>query len=151
MCLLFLFDNYYCFTTAIPRLETSARPTVDALNSSAVVVSWSKATNIPSALEDHYYYVVWLQVDGGTRVKVTQIQHDVHTNRFESYITGLVYNTHYSVSVEAYRQQDEKHEGGSLTDVAIFKTDCIGIVTVVSYARFSVINKIALFDLFCNR
>ena len=81
-------------------------------------------------MEAHYYYVVWLQVDGGTRVKAMQIQHDVHSNRFESYITGLVYNTHYSVSVEAYRQQDKKHEGGSHTDVAIFKTDCIGIVTV---------------------
>ena len=64
-------------------------------------------------------------------MKAMQIQHDVHRNRFESYITGLVYNTHYSVSVEAYRQQDEKHEGGSLTDDTIFKTDCIGMVTVV--------------------
>ena len=117
--------------TAIPRFDTSARPTVDVINSSAVVVSWSKATNVPSAVEDHYYYVVWLQVDGGTRVNVTQIQHDVHSNRFESYITGLVYNTHYSVWVEAFRQQDKNHEGGSHTDDAIFKTDCIGIVTVV--------------------
>ena len=117
--------------TATPRFETSARLTVDVLNSSAVIVSWSKATNIPSAVDTHYYYVVWLQVDGGTRVKATQIQHDVHSNRFESYITGLVYNTHYSVSVEAYRQQDEKHEGGNHTDDAIFKTDCIGMVTVV--------------------
>ncbi|KAK2191678.1 hypothetical protein NP493_48g07064 [Ridgeia piscesae] len=120
----------------IPRFDTSARPTVDVINSSAVVVSWSKATNIPSALEDHYYYVVWLQVDGGTKVKATQIQHDVHSNRFESYITGLVYNTHYSVWVEAFRQQDKKHEGGSHTVDAIFKTDCIGRVTVVCYVRF---------------
>ena len=123
-------------------------PTVDVINSSAVVVSWSKATNIPSAVEHHYYYVVWLQVDGGTRVMATQIQHDVHTNRFESYITGLVYNTPYSVSVEAYRQQDENHERGTHTDVAIFKTDCIGIVTVVCNACFGIINTIFILFVF---
>ena len=150
MSLLLLFEKEL-FPTAIPRFETSARPTVNVLNSSAVVVSWSNATNIPSAVENHYYYVVWLQVDGGTRVKVTQIQHDVHRNRLESYISGLVYNTHYSVSVETYRQQDKTHEGGTHTDDAIFKTDCIGIMTVVCYARFSVINNIVIFDLLCKR
>ncbi|KAK2191690.1 hypothetical protein NP493_48g07132 [Ridgeia piscesae] len=117
-------DNCNTFIP-IPDFETSAKTKVDVINSSAVVVSWSKATNIPSAVEDHYYYVVWLQVDEGTRVNVTQIQHDVHSNRFESYITGLVYNTHYSVWVEAFRQQDKNHEGGTHTDDAIFKTDCI--------------------------
>ena len=101
-------------------------PEVEGVNSSSAVVSWPKANNIPPGLEAHYYYVVWLQVDGATKRNVTQIVHHVGNYRFQSLIVGLVFNTHYSVKVEPYRQHQDKHEGGPATGVTSFKTSCIG-------------------------
>ena len=105
-------------------------PQVDAITSSSAVVSWPKANDIPPGLEAHYYYVVWLQADGVTERKVAQIVQDTDGNKLESPIPGLVFNTHYSVKIEPYRQNSETHEGGSTTNVATFKTSCIGKLAV---------------------
>ncbi|KAI0231380.1 Receptor-type tyrosine-protein phosphatase mu, partial [Lamellibrachia satsuma] len=108
-----------------PHFGTSQVPEVEGVNSSSAVVSWPKANDIPPSLEAHYYYVVWLQVDGATKRNVTQIVHHVGNDRFQSLIVGLVFNTHYSVKVEPYRQYQDKHEGGPATGVTSFKTSCI--------------------------
>ena len=105
-------------------------PQVDAITSSSAVVSWPKANDIPSGLEVHYYYVVWLQAGGETERKVAQIAQDADGNKLESQIPGLMFNTHYSVKIEPYRQNSETHEGGSTTNVATFKTSCIGKLAV---------------------
>ena len=101
-------------------------PQVDTINSSSAVVSWPKANDIPSGLEAYYYYIVWLLVDGETERNVTKIAQDADGNKLESPIAGLVFNTHYSVKVEPYRQHKDTHEGGTATNVATFKTSCIG-------------------------
>ena len=119
--------------TAKPFFETSQVPQVDAITSSSAVVSWPKANDIPSGLEAHYYYVVWLQADGVTERNVAKIAQDADGNQLESPIAGLVFNTHYSVKIEPYRQHNETHEGGSTTNVATFKSSCIGTVVATIY------------------
>ena len=101
-------------------------PQVDAITSSSAVVSWPKANDIPSGLEAYYYYVVWLQADGEKWRNVTRIAQYADRNQFESHIAGLVFNSHYSVTVEPNRQHKDTHEGGTATNVATFKTSCIG-------------------------
>ena len=101
---------------------------VNVVTSSSAVVRWPKANDIPSGLESYYYYVVWLQVAGQSVRKVAQIPQGDDVDQLESHISGLVCNTHYSVTVEPYRQQNEKREGGTPTDVNNFKTICIGTV-----------------------
>ena len=101
-------------------------PQVGTINSSSAVVSWPKANNIPSGLEVHYYYVVWLLVDGKKWRKVPQTAQDADGNKLESPIVGLVFNTHYSVKIEPYCQHKETPERGTATNVATFKTSCIG-------------------------
>ena len=121
----------YCtlsFPPAIPHFGTSLKPNVDVITSSSAVVSWSKANDIPPGLEAHYYYIVWLQADGGTWKKVAKISQDAGSDRFQSQIAELKLNTYYSVKVEPYRQHLEKHEGGTATGVASLKTGCIGRV-----------------------
>ena len=105
-------------------------PQVDAITSSSAVVSWPKANDIPPGLEAYYYYVVWLQADGVTERKVAQIVQHANGNKLGSPIPGLMFNTHYSVKIEPYRQNSETHEGGSTTNVATFKTSCIGKLAV---------------------
>ena len=99
---------------------------MDVITSSSAVVRWSKANDIPSGLESYYYYVVWLQVAGQTERKVAQIPQGADMDQLKTNITGLVFNTHYSVRVEPYRQHNEKREGGMPTDVTSFKTSDIG-------------------------
>ena len=123
---------------AIPRFRTSEKPNVDAITSSSAVVSWSKATDIPPGLEAHYYYVAWLHIRGETKWKAAHTPHGVHNSRLESHITGLMFNTHHSVKVEPYRQQNKTHEAGNHTDETSFKTDCIGTVTAMFIIQFSI-------------
>ena len=101
-------------------------PQVDTITSSSAVVSWPKANYIPSGLEAYYYYVVWLQADGETWRNVTRIAQYADGNQFESHIAGLVFNTHYLVKVEPYRQHNETPEGGTATNITTFKSSCIG-------------------------
>ena len=114
---------------ATPYFGTLQVPQVDTINSSSAVVSWPKANDILSGLEAHYYYVVWLLVDGETWRNVTRIAQYADGNQFQSHIAGLVFNTHYSVKVEPNRQHKETHEGGTATNVTKFKTSCIGKIS----------------------
>ena len=118
----------FLYSPAIPNFGISQVPDVDVINSSSAVVRWPKANDIPSGLESYYYYVVWLQVVGQAERKVAQIPQGADVDQLESRITGLVFNTHYSDRVEPYRRHNEKHEGGTPTDVTTFKTSCIGTV-----------------------
>ena len=105
-------------------------PNVDVITSSSAVVSWPKANDIPPGLEAHYYYVVLLQADGETERKVAEISQDAGIDRFQSPIAGLVFNIHYSVKVELYRQHGKTYKGETATGIATFKTSCIGTISV---------------------
>ena len=67
--------------TAKPFFNTSQKLQVDDITSSSAVVSWPKANDIPSGLEEHYYYIAWLRADGETERKVVQIAQDVDGNK----------------------------------------------------------------------
>ena len=114
------------FSSATPRLALSDKPDVDRISSSSVTVRWPSARNITSGLETHYYYTVWIKAEGGSYKDMSKQPHTSSTDRFESHITGLQFNTHYSVKVEPYRQQNELSEAGTSTGVTTFKTLCIG-------------------------
>ena len=119
---------HYLYSPAIPNFGIPQEPDVDVINSSSAVVRWPKANDIPSGLESYYYYVVWLHVDGQRSWRKADITQTADMDQLESHITGLVFNTHYSVKVDPYRRHNGKHEGGTATDVATFKTSCIGTV-----------------------
>ncbi|KAI0239349.1 hypothetical protein LSAT2_009927 [Lamellibrachia satsuma] len=109
----------------IPYFESSDKPEVDVISSSSMKVMWPKAKNIPSSLDTYYHYIVWLQADEKTYMHKTKQPQTSNTDRFESHIAGLQFNTHYSVKVEPYRQQNELREAGTSTGVTRFKTTCI--------------------------
>ncbi|KAI0213492.1 hypothetical protein LSAT2_001474 [Lamellibrachia satsuma] len=75
-------------------------------------------------METHYFYIVWLQAEGKTYLNTTKQTQTSNTNRFETHITGLQFNTYYSVKVEPYRQQNELREAGTSTGLTRFKTTC---------------------------
>ena len=112
--------------SAKPRLASSDKPEVDRISSSSVTVRWPSARNITSGLEKHYYYTVWIKAEGGSYKDMSKQPHSSSTVRFELQITGLEFNTHYSVKVEPYRQQNDISEAGASTGVTRFKTLCIG-------------------------
>ena len=109
------------FYSAIPRLA-SDKPEVDRISSSSVTVRWPSATHITSGLETHYYYIVLLQAEGGSYERIVKQQHTSNTKQFELNITGLQFNTNYSIQVVPYRQQNELSEAGTNTSVTTFKT-----------------------------
>ena len=114
------------FSSATPRLASSDKPEVDRMSSSSVTVRWPRARNITSGLETHYSYTVWVKAEGGIYKDMSKQPHTPNTDRFESHITGLQFNTNYSVKVEPYRQQNDISEAGISTGVTRFKTLCIG-------------------------
>ena len=114
------------FSSANPRLASSDKPEVDRISSSSVTVRWPSARTITSGLETHYYYTVWIKAEGGSYKDMSKHPHTSSTDQFESHITGLQFNTHYSVKVEPYRQQNELSEAGTSTGVTTFKTRCNG-------------------------
>ena len=87
---------------------------------------WPKAKNIPSGLDTYYHYIIWLQADEKTYMNTTNQPQTSNTDRFESHITGLQFNTYYSVKIEPYRQKNELREAGTSTGVTRLKTSCIG-------------------------
>ncbi|KAI0209848.1 Receptor-type tyrosine-protein phosphatase kappa [Lamellibrachia satsuma] len=108
----------------IPEFQPSELPTIDYVTYSSAVVSWSKAGNIPSGVDSHYYYVLRWKAD--TLENTKRVEQPVDNIRIEAHITGLMFNTNYSVSVEPYRQDSGQQEGGIATGVTTFKTSCIG-------------------------
>ena len=109
-----------------PYFKTTDKPRLEDITSSSVVVSWSKATDVTPGLESHYYYVVWLGLRGGTFHNVSRQQDATGLNTLKSRLTGLSFNTNYSVKIEPFRQQDERRQSGTKTQVVHFKTVCKG-------------------------
>ena len=101
---------------------------VDHISSSSVTVRWSSAWNITSG-DGYYYYGVSMRPDGGSYrsfVDVPRQPHTPNTNQFESNITGLQFNTNYSVEVTPFILYDDFIVVGRSTGVSRFKTLCIG-------------------------
>ncbi|KAI0213978.1 hypothetical protein LSAT2_000930 [Lamellibrachia satsuma] len=108
-----------------PYFESTDKPKVDNIYSSSVTVRWPTAKNISPGLETHYYYIVWLQAEGKTYINKTKQSQLSNTDRFVTHISGLTFNTYYSVKVEPYRHQNKLREGGTSTGITMFKTNCI--------------------------
>ena len=106
---------FILFSSATPRLALSDKPEVDRISSSSVTVRWPSARNSTSGLETHYYYTVWIKAEGGSYKDMSKQLHTSSTDRFESHITGLQFNTNYSVRVEPNRQQNDISEAGTST------------------------------------
>ena len=92
-------------------------------------MGWSKASNISAGLEGHYHYGLWLQADGETDTYVKQVEQGAGEQRMEAEITGLTYNTKYSLYVKPYRELNREREGGASTGVVTFKTRCLGMLS----------------------
>ena len=115
------------FVSALPGFHSSVRPDAGGITSSNATVSWPRATNVSAGFKDHYYYLLWLQAEGKREMNVTRVEQGAGEQRMEAQITGLTYNTMYSLRVEPYRELNGEREGGASTGVVTFKTKCIGI------------------------
>ena len=115
----------------MPNFHSPDQPVVVEVTSSSVTLSWSKAKNVTTGLEAHYYYLIRLQADGETEKTIARPTRNTDSLLIEAQLTGLVFNTNYSVSVVPYRQLGEANEGGLATAVIRFKTSCIGVVILI--------------------
>jgi len=111
----------------IPGFHSSVKPDVDDITSSSATVRWPIASNVSVGFEDHYHYLLWLQADGESEKNVTRVEQGAGEQRMEAGITGLTYNTKYSLRVEPYREHNGKRDEGASTGVVTFKTRCIGM------------------------
>ena len=116
----------YLVAVAIPHFHSSTKPEVHDITDSAVAVIWREPDNIPSGLEDHYMYRMWLQADGAAEKMREPVKKKKDKGLIESRITGLRFNTNYSVGVKPYRRQNGGQDGGNITGVTRFKTRCKG-------------------------
>ena len=121
---------YHIFLAAKPKFLPSVNPDINDITSSNATVSWPRATDIPTGLDDHYHYMLWLQADGEREKNVTQVGQGAGKQRMEAQITGLTFNKKYSLRVEPYRELNGKREGGASTGDVTFKTKCIGNYTM---------------------
>ena len=112
---------------ALPEFHSSVKPDVDDITSSCATVSWPRATNVSAGFEDHYHYLLWLQADAEREKNVTRVEQGAGEQRMEARITGLTYNTKYSLRVEPYREHNGERKGGASTGVVTFETRCIGM------------------------
>ena len=114
-------------TRHIPKID---RLEVDHISSSSVTVRWPSAWNVTSGDGTGYhYYWVSIRPDGGSYrsyVDVPIQPHTSNTDQFESNVTGLQFNTNYSVEVTPYIRYDDFIRVGISTGVSRFKTLCIG-------------------------
>ena len=103
---------------------------VGVTNSSAVV-SWTTPSSIPRGLGEHYYYEILWQAEDESGEKKERVN-ETDGVRKEVKITGLRYNTEYSVRVQPYRHHNGYIEGGNRSDVARFRTACNGTVSFIA-------------------
>ena len=120
-----------CFLAAKPKFRSPVTPNINDVTSSSATVSWPRATDLPTGLETHYHYMLWLQADGEREKNVTRVEQGAGEQRMEARITGLTFNKKYSLRVEPYRELKGEREGGASTGVVKFKTKCTGIMTNV--------------------
>ncbi|KAI0224657.1 hypothetical protein LSAT2_024362 [Lamellibrachia satsuma] len=116
---------------AIPQFLSSNKPKVEDIANSSVTVSWTEAENIPSGLEGHYFNLLWLQAEGEAEKIIKRVAQDPGNRQVNSRITGLQFNTKYSIRVKPYRQHNGEQVGGTATGVTRFKTSCIAPGTPV--------------------
>ena len=109
-----------------PQFEQVYTPAVQGITGSSVRVSWPKPKNIKAGLERHYYYIVWLQTDGGTFNNISRVPQLPGQQQLRFRINGLTFNTTYSVYVEPYRQHDTWRESGAKTGVTVFTITSTG-------------------------
>ena len=77
----------------------------------------------------YYHYILWLKADGEKEKNVTMIQQDDAKTRMDSHLTGLRFNTNYTVRVQPYREDNGERDLGRATEVITFKTNCTGELT----------------------
>ncbi|KAK2156716.1 hypothetical protein NP493_1948g00003 [Ridgeia piscesae] len=109
-----------------PFFKTTDKPGVEDITSSSILVSWPKANDVTPGLESHYYYVVWLGLREGIFNNVSSLQEAADQHTLRSRITGLSFNTNFSVQIEPFRQLDDRRQSGTKTQIVHFKTGCRG-------------------------
>ena len=112
---------------AKPQFRTADQLAVLDVTSSSMTLRWPKAENVTTGLESHYYYLIRLHAGGETEKTITRLARETDNIFIETQITGLTFNTNYSVTVIPYRQHNEVRESGVGTIVTRFKTSCIGM------------------------
>ena len=105
---------------------------VVGITNSSAAVSWTTPSSIPHALGEHYYYELLWQTEGGETVEKKERVNETVGVRKEVKITGLKYNTEYSVRIQPYRHHNGYIEGGNITDVTRFRTACNGTVSFIA-------------------
>ena len=107
-----------------------------------MTLRWPKAENVTIGLEAHYYYLLRLHAGDEREKTITRLARVTDNIFIETQITGLAFNTNYSVTVIPYRQHKEVRESGFGTIVNRFKTSCIGmtIFSVVLNKRLLSLN-----------
>ena len=118
-----------CTVPDLPGFLSSDKPDVDHITSSSATVSWPRAFNVSFGYEDHYHYIVWLQVDREREKNVTRVEQGAAEESLEAGITGLTVNKKYSLRVEPYRELNGKIEAGTSTGVVTFITTSISMLT----------------------
>ncbi|KAK2151095.1 hypothetical protein NP493_2676g00004 [Ridgeia piscesae] len=108
-----------------PNFLSSDKPDIEDITSSSVTVNWPKANQMTSGLEGKYYrYILWLKADGEKEKNVTMVPQDGAKPRMDSHLTGLRFNTYYTVRVQPYREHNGDRDLGAATGVITFKTNC---------------------------
>ncbi|KAK2155978.1 hypothetical protein NP493_2014g00018 [Ridgeia piscesae] len=108
-----------------PNFLSSDKPDVEDITSSSVTVNWPKATQMTFGLEDKYYhYILWLKAGGDNETNIKSVSQDGAKPRMDSDLTGLRFNTYYTVRVQPYREHNGERDLGTATGVVRFKTNC---------------------------
>ena len=74
----------------------------------------------------YYHYILRLKADGEKEKDVTMVPQDGVQPRMDSHLTGLRFNTFYTVRVQPYREHNGERDLGTATEVIRFKTNCAG-------------------------
>ena len=119
-------------SSATPSFQSSDVVRVVGITNSSAAVSWTTPSSIPHGLGEHYYYELLWQTEGGETGKKKERVNETDGVRKEVKITGLTYNTEYSVRVQPYRSHNGYIEGGNRSDVARFRTACNGTVSFIA-------------------
>ena len=70
-----------------------------------MTLRWPKAENVTIGFEAHYYYLIRLHAGGEREKTITRLARDTDNKLMETQITGLAFNTNYSITVIPYRQE----------------------------------------------
>ncbi|KAK2155977.1 hypothetical protein NP493_2014g00017, partial [Ridgeia piscesae] len=108
-----------------PNFLSSDKPDIEDITSSSATVNWPKANQMTPGLEGEYYhYILWLKAGGDNETNIKSVSQDGAKPRMDSHLTGLRFNTHYTVRVQPYREHNGERNLGTATEVITFKTNC---------------------------